>query len=88
MSRKTRKQARNQEEQSIQKALSDPWISMRAGMIAITFISIALAAWTIWQSDPSIDLLDRILYGLLFGGSVWFVFFGFILFNRFIRGRK
>jgi hypothetical protein len=88
VSRKVRKQTRKQEDEKIQKALSDPWLSMRTGLIGITIVSIALAAWTFWQTDPSIELIDRILYGLLFGGSVWFVFFGFYLFNRLIRRRK
>lgn len=69
------------------KALSDPWISMRSGMIAMGVVSIGITLWTIYQAYAQEGKLtgETLLLGVFFGLSTWLVFFGFILFNRFLR---
>ena len=82
------KKARKKAEQSAhneKKSLSDPWISMRSGLIVMGIVSIGLAAWTAYQVSGSRPVMESILWGAVFGGSLWLVFFGFILFNRWLR---
>ncbi len=65
--------------------LNAPWIPMRAGVIAITIISIAMAVLTAWEAVPVKGLTQGILYGIFFGGLIWIIFLGFILFRRLIH---
>jgi hypothetical protein len=74
-----------QKEQDIGKILSQPWISMRRGLIVIAITSILMAVLTAWQVIPSKGWVEGILWGLLFGALIWGVFFGNILINRFLR---
>ena len=62
-------------------SLNQPWISMRSGIIIIAIASVAMAVLTAWQVIPSQGWLEGILWGLLFGGLVWAIFFGNILIN-------
>ena len=57
---------------------------MRRGILVIAITSIAMAVLTAWQAIPVKGVVDGILYGLLFGGLIWVIFFGFILFNRWL----
>jgi uncharacterized membrane-anchored protein len=84
MGKKARKKAEQLAEPE-KKKLSDPWISMRSGLIVMGVISVGLAIWTAYQASAERPLMESILWGAVFGGSLWLVFFGFILFNRFIR---
>jgi len=67
--------------------LNQPWLSMRSGIIIIAITSIAMAVLTAVQSVPSVGLVEGILWGLLFGGMIWVIFFGFYYLRRFL-GRK
>lgn len=58
---------------------------MRRGLIIMTITSIAMAVLTAWQVIPSRGWLEGILWGLLFGGFIWLIFFGNILINKFLR---
>lgn len=58
---------------------------MRKGMIIIAFTSVLMAILTAWQTIPSKGWLEGILWGLLFGGLIWVIFFGNILITRFLR---
>jgi hypothetical protein len=58
---------------------------MRTGIIIITFTSIGMAALTAIQVAPIKGWGEAILWGLLFGGLVWAIFFGMIFINRFLR---
>lgn len=58
---------------------------MRRGLTIMTITSIAMAVLTAWQVIPSKGWLEGILWGLLFGGFVWAIFFGNILINKFLR---
>jgi hypothetical protein len=62
-----------------------PWLSMRTGVITIAITSIFMAVLTAWQAIPARGVLEGILLGLLFGGMIWAIFFGFLLLNRFLR---
>jgi hypothetical protein len=64
---------------------SEPWISMRRGLIIITITSIAMAVLTAWEVIPVKGWTEGILWGLLFGALIWVIFFGMIFFNRFIQ---
>lgn len=66
-------------------SLNQPWISMRTGVIIIAFASVAMAVLTAWQAIPSTGWLEGILWGLLFGGMIWVIFYGNILINKFLR---
>jgi hypothetical protein len=79
------KNKKKSEDQEIKKALNQPWISMRKGMIVIAITSVAMAVLTASQVIPSRGWLEGILWGLLFGAFIWAIFFGNILINRFLR---
>jgi hypothetical protein len=76
---------KKKEEKTKEDPLFQPWISMRRGMMIITFTSIAMAVLTASQVIPSKGWLEGILWGLLFGALIWAIFFGNILINRFLR---
>ena len=82
---KKKKNKQKQNEQDIQKALNQPWISMRSGVKIIAITSLGMAVLTAWQAIPSKGWLEGILWGLLFGALIWAVFFGNILLNRLLR---
>jgi hypothetical protein len=86
--KKARKKAETQDEEfDIQKELYGAWISMRTGLIVMALVSIGLGAWTAYQISYTRSIVESILWGLLFAGSIWLVFFGFMWFNRFLRRR-
>lgn len=68
--------------------LSQPWISMRVGIIIIAIVSIAMAIMTGYQASATRSTVDSILLGLFFGGLIWAVFLGNLLINRFLRRKK
>lgn len=79
------KKPKNNQDEELRKRLNQPWLSMRRGLIIMTITSIAMAVLTAWQVIPSKGWLEGILWGLLFGGFVWAIFFGNILINKFLR---
>ena len=58
---------------------------MRNGTMIITFTSIGMAVLTASQVIPIKGWLEGILWGLLFGGLIWVIFFGMIFINRFLK---
>ena len=58
---------------------------MRRGLIIMGITSIPMAVLTAWQVIPSRGWLEGILWGLLFGGFIWAIFFGNILINKILR---
>jgi hypothetical protein len=94
LSSKTRKNKRKLARETSQPAeeikLSDfrrSWITMRTGIRLITVISIALGIFT------SINLRaggwgQSLLWGLVFGGSIWLVFFLALTISRLFRKRS
>jgi len=88
MANKTTKKNKVKDEQldaEIRTAMNQPWIPMRSGYILITITSILMAIFTTWQIWPSMEWWKAIGWGLIFGGAIWLIFFGGILFNRFMR---
>jgi len=73
------------EKKQQQPDLSQPWISMRSGLVIITITSLVMAVLTAWQVIPQRGWLEGILWGLLFGGFIWAIFFGNILINKVLR---
>jgi len=64
---------------------TEPWISMRNGIVIITITSIGMAVLTAIQVIPVKGWVEGILWGLLFGGLIWAIFFGLIIVNRFLK---
>ncbi len=64
---------------------SGAWLPTRTGLYVLTFVSLALAAWTTWQVSRALSLLESVLWGIGFGGSIWVIFLGVFLLNRFLR---
>ncbi len=71
-----------------QDLTAQPWIPFKTGLIVVGVVSILLAVWTIITSNPELPLIERILWGVVFGGSIWLVFLFFLLINRLLRRRK
>lgn len=65
---------------------SSAWIPYRTGIIIIAILSIGMTALTVYQamSQFGMNFGEALLRGILFGGMLWIIFFGFILFNRFL----
>ena len=85
MSEKSNKKKKKKEMKELQEAMSQPWISMRTGIKVVAVASILMAILTASQVIPSKGWLEGILWGLLFGGLIWVIFFGNIWLNRFFR---
>jgi hypothetical protein len=83
--KKSNKPKKQKEEENLN--LNQPWISMRKGMIIIAITSVVMAVLTAWQAVPARGWLEGILWGLLFGGMIWAIFFGNILINKLLRRR-
>ena len=64
---------------------TQPWVSMRGGMIIMAITSLLLAALIAWQVIPANGWLEGILWGLLFGGMIWAIFFGNLWITRKLR---
>jgi uncharacterized membrane protein len=64
---------------------NEPWISMRNGTVIITITSIGMAVLTAIQVIPVKGWIEGVLWGLLFGGLIWIIFFGLIFVNRFLK---
>jgi sterol desaturase/sphingolipid hydroxylase (fatty acid hydroxylase superfamily) len=62
-----------------------PWLSMRTGILVMGVVSLGMAALTAYTAIPSVGIWEGILWGLLFGGSLWLVFLIAFLFHRFMR---
>jgi hypothetical protein len=61
------------------------WISMRSGLTLISLISILLAIFTSLRAIPIKGVVEGILWGIIFGGSIWVIFFGALYLNRLMR---
>ena len=65
-----------------------PWIPWKTGLMTITIVSISLALWVGWQVIATEDNIGKgVLWGLIFGGSTWIVFFGMNYFHS-LFGKK
>ena len=84
MAKKKKKQSNtNKSEQ-----MNEPWLSMDTGMVVIGLVSIGLAILTAWQAIPLKGWFQGILWGVIFGGSIWVIFIGAVFLNRFVRRKR
>lgn len=79
----------NQEQEISAEELRKPWIQKKTGRYVIIILSIAMmifvAANIIMQSG---DWGRGILFGVLFGGSIWLVFGGMNWFHSLFRPKE
>ena len=76
----------NKQEKEIRRK---PWIQWKTGLLTMTIVSIALAIWVAWQVIVTEDNISKgILWGLIFGGSTWIVFFGMNYFHSLFSGKN
>ena len=76
----------NKQEKEIQRK---PWIQWKTGLVAMTIVSIALAIWVAWQVIAAEQNIGKgVLWGLIFGGSTWLVFFGMNYFHSLFGGKN
>ncbi|NLG96896.1 MAG: hypothetical protein GX491_06005 [Chloroflexi bacterium] len=68
-----------------QFAPGKPWISMKTGLRVIWIASIGMAVLTAIQVVPERGLVEGIFWGVVFGGMIWLIFWGYYLFHRFLR---
>ncbi|NLF64607.1 MAG: hypothetical protein GX579_08380 [Chloroflexi bacterium] len=66
---------------------NEPWLSKRTGLGIMIVFTLAFAAFIAYQLEPSLGLLEAILWGLGFGAATWGVFGLALAFNRFVRRR-
>lgn len=89
MANKTKKTTNKNDKPTSSQRPANPsgqgWIPIRTGMIAISIVSLAMFAWTAYQTIPAIGFWSGLLYALIAGGSLWLVFLVAILFHRFMR---
>jgi len=64
---------------------TEPWISMRSGIIIIAITSLGMAVLTAIQVIPVKGWVEGLLWSVLFGALIWVVFFGMNFINRFFR---
>lgn len=86
MSRKNKNaNAKNKNEANMED-LSKPWIQRQAGFRMITALSIGIMILVAVQIIMgSGDWGRGLLWGFLFGGSIWFVFIGMNWFHSFFH---
>ena len=82
---KTKKATKEKKSSPIKLPAPAPWISMRSGMKIVGVASVVMAVLTAWEVIPVKGWLEGILWGLLFGGLIWVIFFGMLFFNRMMR---
>ncbi|MDT8897251.1 MAG: hypothetical protein ACPLUL_10540 [Thermanaerothrix sp.] len=66
-------------------ATGQPWLSMKSAIITMAVVSVLMVAWVTWQGSYSKPLGESLLWGLVFGGSIWIVFLLFLLIHRLFR---
>ena len=82
---KTKKQKKKNEKIIYFIYPAQPWVSMRGAMIIMAITSLALAILIAWQVIPANGWLEGILWGLLFGGMIWVIFFGNLWVSKKLR---
>ena len=80
-----KRQKEEQKQEMAQIFKPQPWISMKSGVKVIWVASIVMAVLTAWQVIPQRGIWEGILWGLVFGALIWLIFWGYYLFNRFMR---
>lgn len=58
---------------------------MKTGIRVIWVTSIIMGILTAWQVTPVKGLAQGILWGFIFGGAIWLIFWGYYYFLRITR---
>ena len=85
MSKYNKKKKQQKSKQQAHTTPPQPWIAMKTGLRVVAVASVAMAVLTAWQAIPALGVGEGILWGLVYGGMVWLVFWGYYLFHKFIR---
>ena len=79
----------NQKQEFNEAELRKPWIQKKTGILVITILSIAMAIFVAANIIMgSGDWGRGILFGVLFGGSIWLVFGGMNWFHSLFRRKE
>lgn len=82
---KNKKKSKDKQSNQKDKLRMDPWISMRSGLMIIAITSLGMTVLTALQAVPAKGWPEGLLWSVLFGASIWILFFGMIFLNRFFR---
>jgi len=82
---KNKKMRSNKQSNQKDELRTEPWISMRSGIIIIAITSLGMAVLTAIQVIPVKGWVEGLLWSVLFGALIWVVFFGMNFINRFFR---
>lgn len=83
------KYTHNNKKQVDVQEIRKPWLKMKSATLVLTAVSILLAVIVAYQIiRGSGDWDQGILWGVIFGGSVWLVFVGMNWFHSIFRGKK
>ncbi len=86
MSKKKKNVQTSKKEEISMEELRKPWIQQRTGMIVISIISVAMMILVTAQIVMGSGEWGRgLLWGFLFGASIWFVFYGMNWFHSLFR---
>ena len=82
-----KKTSKSEDGQKALESMSKPWIQRKTGFLVITALSVVLMIFISVQlimQNPQ-EWPKALLWGFLFGASVWVVFFGFNWFHSLFR---
>jgi uncharacterized membrane protein len=82
---KNKKMSSNKQSNQENKLRTEPWLSMRSGVIIIAITSIGMTVLTAIQVVPAKGWVEGLLWSVLFGALIWVIFFGMNFINRFFR---
>ena len=83
--KKQKKQDNVAQDAEIKKAMEEPWLEQKSGLMMIGMLSAAFAIFMIWQLYPSEGWLSAILWGLGSAAAIWGVFLLAFGFNKLVR---
>jgi len=79
------RRADEQMDEEIRKAMSEPWIAKRSGLSMMALLSVAFAAFMIWQLYPTEGTWRAIMWGLGSAVVLWLIFLLALGFNKLVR---
>jgi hypothetical protein len=88
MTKKVSKADKKEKKEQEKQYLGYNWISMRTGLIVITFLSVGLTILIAKTTVPAIGWGEGLLWAIGFGAAVWVVFIGYYFFNRLVRNKR
>lgn len=82
---KQTKQDNAAQDAEIKKAMEEPLLEQKSGLLMIGLLSAAFAVFMIWQLVPSEGWVSAILWGLGSAAAIWVVFLLAFGFNKLVR---